>query len=193
MDKVSPKILSAFIRLSRLVHRESHKHAHDMHDHRVHSGQGHLLSLIAENEGAKQSELAEILDMRPSSMTEMLVKLEQSGLIERRQDENDQRVMRIHMAEKGEKALKVSKAAILEMSGALFGSLTEEEQTQFLDIMEKLTANLEEKSGKLAHGGHMHGHGGERDRHCCHERRPSRGRRDVSHFMHEERNRRFGF
>jgi DNA-binding MarR family transcriptional regulator len=177
MDKVSSKILSAFIRLSRLVHRESHKHAHDMHDHRVHRGQGHLLSLIAENAGAKQSELSEILDIRPSSMTEMLVKLEQSGLIERRQDENDQRVLRIHLTENGEKALKASKAAILEMSGALFGSLTEEEQTQFLGIIDKLTANLEEKGGKLAHGAHMHGHGSERDRQCCHEHRPSHGRR----------------
>jgi len=193
MDKVSTKILSSFIRLSRLVHRESHKHAHDMHDHRMHRGQGHLLSVIAENAGAKQSELAEILDMRPSSMTEMLVKLEQSGLIERRQDENDQRVMRIFLAEKGEKALKASKAAILEMSSALFGSLTEEEQTQFLGIMEKLTANLEEKGGRLVHGEHMRGHGGERENHCCHERRPSHGRRDVSHFMQEGRHRHFGF
>ncbi|MCD8552421.1 MarR family transcriptional regulator [Seleniivibrio sp.] len=160
MNNNSAKILSAFIRLSRLVHRESHKHAHDMHDRRMHHGQWHLLSLIAENSGAKQSELSEILDMRPSSMTEMLVKLEQSGLIERRQDEKDQRVMRVYLSEKGEKALKASKAAIVEMSDALFGSLTEEEQTQFLALMEKLTANLEDKGGNLNlddHIGHHHG------------------------------------
>ncbi|MGE4266462.1 MAG: MarR family winged helix-turn-helix transcriptional regulator [Deferribacterales bacterium] len=160
MNKNSGKILSGFIRLSRLVHRESHKHAHEMHDHRMHHGQGHLLSLIAENSGAKQSELAEILDMRPSSMTEMLLKLEQSELIERKQDEKDQRVMRVCLTEKGEKALKASKAAIVEMSDAVFGSLTEEEQAQFLMLMDKLTANLEDKVGNLNsedHIGHHHG------------------------------------
>jgi DNA-binding MarR family transcriptional regulator len=193
MDKTSSSILKSFIRLSRLVHRESHKHMNDMHDHRVHRAQGHLLSVVAENAGAKQSELAEILDMRPSSMTEMLVKLEQSELIERKNDANDQRVMRIFLTEKGEKALKVAKAAIVEMSDSLFSSLSEEEQTQFLNLTEKLIANLEDKGGKLTREDHVHGHGGERERHCGHERRPGHGRRDVSHFMHEERNRRFGF
>ncbi|WP_415238928.1 MarR family winged helix-turn-helix transcriptional regulator [Seleniivibrio woodruffii] len=160
MNNSSANILKSFIRLARMVHRESHKHVHDVQDHRMHRAQGHLLSIIAENNGAKQMELAELMDMRPSSMTEMLTKLAQTELIERKQDEKDQRVMRVYLTEKGENALKASKAAIVDMSDSLFGVLTEEEQAQFASLMDKLTKNLEEKCGGLSHHEDFMGHRG---------------------------------
>src|SRR5271166_1960404 len=42
-------------------------------------------------EGLKQSELAEMLDLQPISLTRLLDRLSDSGLIERRADPNDRR------------------------------------------------------------------------------------------------------
>jgi MarR family transcriptional regulator for hemolysin len=48
-------------------------------------------------EGMKQSELAEVLDLQPISLTRLLDRLAQNGLIERRPDPNDRRANRLYL------------------------------------------------------------------------------------------------
>lgn len=48
-------------------------------------------------EGLKQSELAEMLDLQPISLTRLLDRLCESGLIERRADPNDRRAKRLYL------------------------------------------------------------------------------------------------
>src|SRR5215470_20456210 len=48
-------------------------------------------------EGLNQSELAEMLDLQPITLTRLLDKLAESGLIERRPDPNDRRANRLYL------------------------------------------------------------------------------------------------
>src|ERR1700686_906483 len=48
-------------------------------------------------EGLKQSELAELLDLQPITLTRLLDRLADSGLIERRADPNDRRANRLYL------------------------------------------------------------------------------------------------
>jgi MarR family transcriptional regulator for hemolysin len=48
-------------------------------------------------EGLKQSELAEMLDLQPISLTRLLDRLSESGMIERRADPNDRRAKRLFL------------------------------------------------------------------------------------------------
>jgi MarR family transcriptional regulator, transcriptional regulator for hemolysin len=48
-------------------------------------------------EGLKQTELAEILDLQPISLTRLLDRLAENGLIERRADPNDRRANRLFL------------------------------------------------------------------------------------------------
>ena len=48
-------------------------------------------------EGLKQSELAEMLDLQPITLTRLLDKLDDSGLIERRADPADRRAKRLFL------------------------------------------------------------------------------------------------
>jgi MarR family transcriptional regulator for hemolysin len=48
-------------------------------------------------EGLKQSELAEVLDLQPISLTRLLDRLCEAGLIERRADPNDRRAKRLFL------------------------------------------------------------------------------------------------
>ena len=56
-----------------------------------------VLIRIERNEGMKQSELAELLDLQPISLTRLLDRLDQNGLIERRADPNDRRANRLYL------------------------------------------------------------------------------------------------
>ena len=52
-------------------------------------------------EGLKQSELAEMLDLQPITLTRLLDRLCESGLIERRADPNDRRAKRLYLTAAG--------------------------------------------------------------------------------------------
>ena len=66
-----------FARASRMMARSFHRRAH------AHHAQEHVLSIIREQGPMKQSALLELLDVRSSSLSEVLGKLERNGLIER--------------------------------------------------------------------------------------------------------------
>ena len=56
-----------------------------------------VLVRLDRSEGLKQSELAEILDLQPISLTRLLDRLCESGLIERRADPVDRRAKRLFL------------------------------------------------------------------------------------------------
>ena len=56
-----------------------------------------VLMSIERNEGLKQSELAEMLDLQPITLTRLLDRLADNGLIERRADPNDRRANRLYL------------------------------------------------------------------------------------------------
>lgn len=56
-----------------------------------------VLVRIDRTEGLKQSELADILDLQPISLTRLLDRLADNGLIERRPDPNDRRANRLFL------------------------------------------------------------------------------------------------
>jgi MarR family transcriptional regulator for hemolysin len=56
-----------------------------------------VLMRLHRSEGLKQSEFAEILDLQPISLTRLLDRLAENGLIERRPDPNDRRANRLYL------------------------------------------------------------------------------------------------
>ena len=56
-----------------------------------------VLVRLDRSEGLKQSELADILDLQPISLTRLLDRLAENGLIERRPDPNDRRANRLYL------------------------------------------------------------------------------------------------
>src|SRR6516165_10781411 len=62
-------------------------------------GQWAVLARLDRFEGLKQSELAEMLDLQPISLTRLLDRLCANGLIERRPDPNDRRAKRLFLTD----------------------------------------------------------------------------------------------
>jgi DNA-binding MarR family transcriptional regulator len=102
------------------------------------NGQQKVLNILASQDGLTQAELGEILDIKPSSVAELIKKLEKAALIERKADENDGRIKRVYLTKEGRlKAVKDS-GTQNDQSAEFFAGLTEEEQKQFGEYLEKI-------------------------------------------------------
>jgi len=75
-----------------------------------------VLSKVERSEGMKQSELAELLEMQPITLTRLIDKLCDSDWIERRNDASDRRVKRLYLKKAGR--------ALLGKMGGLKSELT---------------------------------------------------------------------
>lgn len=105
-------------------------------------GQSRVLRIIADNNGLNQKELAEILDIRSASMSELLNKLERSNLITREKDETDKRVTRVFLSSDGREMVDSSQNQD-NFAETLFEELSDEEKCSFYIILKKLCAAFE--------------------------------------------------
>lgn len=105
----------------------------------VFTGQQRVLSILIREDGLIQSQLAEILDLRPSSLAELIKKLELAGDVHRIADEQDKRIKRVYLTEQGREKMTCQLTAHEEQSELFFAGLTEAEQHQFSQLMQKIT------------------------------------------------------
>lgn len=114
------------------------------------TGQQRVLAILVKEDGLIQSQLAEILDIRPSSLAELMKKMEKSNDVLRKEEKHDKRIKRVFLTEKGrQKAKKISHVGE-DMSEAFFAGLTEEEQANFSEYMQKISAGWQEEFQKQA-------------------------------------------
>ena len=104
---------------------------------------GRLLDCAAKNPGVSSRELCEFLDVRPSSLSEMLSRAEADGFITRTVDEADRRIQRIALSEKGQKAVNDMETARNTEAQKMTSALTEEEKEQFCALCDKLSTHME--------------------------------------------------
>ena len=74
-----------------------------------------------------QKQLAERVGITPPSMTVALRKMEEKGYVTRRQDKKDQRVVKIHLAPKGEECIEGIQRVICEMEEIVYQGISREE------------------------------------------------------------------
>ena len=67
----------------------------------LYRGQPPMLSGLWDEEGRTHSELAELLHVRPATITKMIQRMERAGFVRRRPDPDDERVSRVYLTEAG--------------------------------------------------------------------------------------------
>ena len=87
-------------------------------------------------------ELATKLEVRPSSMSQMIDRLELAGTVERQNDPSDARSKIVVLSEEGKKNMDKISSSRIELLSAPFAQLSEEEQVKIVELMEKYKANL---------------------------------------------------
>lgn len=116
-----------------------------------------LLFLLWEEDGLTNSEIAEKLDVKPSSVTNMVKKLDKKEMIKRVQDEQDKRVTRIFLTEKGRELEEGQKNHQDEISEELFDFLSEEEKSNLIAILKRI---ISENTSEDFEPNHFNFHGG---------------------------------
>jgi DNA-binding MarR family transcriptional regulator len=136
----------------------------------AHGGHGghHILGIILEEDGIRTSELAEKLDIRPSSVSEAVSKLEEAGFAARKKDENDSRSVRIYATEKAKDSYSSHNEAHKSLNSKLLARLDDGEAEAFAKTCAKIRDFFESEfsqEGAQNDGAqHGHWHGG----HDCH-------------------------
>ena len=107
-------------------------------------GHGKILRALVQSDGMTQKDLAERLGIRPQSLTDALLRLEQQGAITRTLSERDKREQLVRITEAGrERARHVTQLHQMAAQTVL-SVLSEEEKRQLSEILNKLIASGEE-------------------------------------------------
>jgi len=110
--------------------------------------QARLLHYVQEHDGCSLSAVVEELDIRPSSASELVSKLEQQGYVRREANAEDKRVTNIFITDEGKEHLAVFEAARAKRDADFFDGLSAAEQKQLAELLGKLSASLKEKLTK---------------------------------------------
>jgi DNA-binding MarR family transcriptional regulator len=87
-------------------------------------------------------ELAEKLDVRPSTMSQMIDRLELAGLVYRCQDVHDARTRIVQLTDSGKERIQRLKDMRTQLLAEPFQQLDEDEQATLVELMAKLASFL---------------------------------------------------
>ena len=105
--------------------------------------QASILFTLHQRSSMSQKDLAVSLNMTPPSITSAIRKMEKDGYISRKQNESDQRVMRLALTEKGGSCIQNVKKVAEEMRELIFRGMSPEEIMLFRRLLIQINDNLE--------------------------------------------------
>jgi MarR family transcriptional regulator for hemolysin len=110
--------------------------------------QGAELVRLDRSEGLKQSELAEIHDLQPITLTRLLDRLAGNGLIERRADPNDRRANRLYLTPAARPLLDRLADLGTDMMETILEGLDRKTVERMLHDLEAVKTNLRAAIGR---------------------------------------------
>ena len=139
VDELSTRVFRAFLNALRL-HRQLMIAA--LGDIDTHPGQAFCLRFLSANDGVTQRDLADSLHLAKPTVSKMLQAMEKAGAIERRPDEYDQRLTRVHLTPLGHRLETELRAVSAAQINETIGSLPEGDRRELGRLLEALSASI---------------------------------------------------
>ena len=108
----------------------------------LHRGQPQVLFKLGRYEGITQSELAQKLELTQATLTNLLHRMETSGLITRVRDTSDARCTRLYLTVEGKKMLARAIEKRKVMDDTAFAGFSSEEMNSLSGYLQRIHANL---------------------------------------------------
>ncbi len=108
------------------------------------SDQHFVLRYIHSKEECTSTELADVFHVKKSSVTAIINRLVNRGLIERRRDTDDRRIVYLSLSESGEELFELSQEKVHKLVASFIQKFDEEEIMQFMSTYEKLDGYLDD-------------------------------------------------
>ncbi len=115
----------------------------------VTSLQWRMLARVARAPGMRQNELADLLEVEPITVSRMIDRLVESGLLERRSDPDDRRAWRIYLTTGSAPQLDTLRAIATEIRDEAFAGITNAQLAQMHDTLDAIRANLSRQKPQI--------------------------------------------
>ena len=112
-------------------------------------GQPKILDYLKDHDGSNQKEIARACFLEAGSLTTILNKMEEKGLIERRVLNGNRRSFHIFMTEEGREKQQLVDTAFSKIEKKALVDISREEYEQFRSVYHKIYSNLQKESGDL--------------------------------------------
>lgn len=105
-------------------------------------GQPKILDYLKDHDGSNQKEIARACFLEAGSLTTILNKMEEKGLIERRILNGNRRSFHIYLIAEGKGKQKLVEKAFAEIEKKALADVKEEELEQFMSVYHRIYDNL---------------------------------------------------
>jgi len=105
-----------------------------------------VLFRLTREPGLRQIELADMLDIEPITLTRIIDRLEEAGLVERVSDPTDRRAWRLHVTAKAQPLVVKLRAVADEMIADAFAGIDPKE----IEITRQVLARVRDNAGRSA-------------------------------------------
>lgn len=101
-------------------------------------------------EGVRPKDLAEILEIERPSLAQLLDRLEEGGMVQRREDPHDRRGKTLHLTAEGRKIFELTKDLVDRMAARLFEGVAEADIEVCERVFARIFANVARVEEELA-------------------------------------------
>ena len=140
MSNLSDDILTAIRRVIRAVDLHSRKLSHD---YKLTGPQALALKEISSNETITAGELAKRVSLSQATITDIVKRIEQRGLVIRTRDQQDRRKVLISLTEQGEEILNSAPPLLQEKFTRRYEQLEDWEQTLLLSSLQRIASLMD--------------------------------------------------
>lgn len=138
MDEINPYFDRIQASLQIVIQKMQPKLLESMNALGVTPTQLFVLGFLKKQGSCKVTQLAEMMDVKPSAVTLLVDRLEQNGFVLREHDKKDRRVVNISITEHGDEKLKKVMEERKAIAERYLSYLTEEELLVMATLTEKL-------------------------------------------------------
>ena len=108
----------------------------------MHRAQATLLCRLYEQNGMTQSEIGRQLGVQGATVTNMLQRMEESDLIRRRRDAEDNRLVRVYLTRSGEERERTITEQFLKLQRLVFEGISEVDRALFRRVLSQMLRNM---------------------------------------------------
>jgi MarR family transcriptional regulator for hemolysin len=109
--------------------------------------QWQALAQLKRHEGINQAALAELLELEPITVGRLIDRMEEGGLVERRDDPADRRAHRLYLTRRAGPLLEICREIGDGVRADAFAGLAESEREILIDLLARVRGNLSDRRG----------------------------------------------
>lgn len=108
----------------------------------MHRAQAKVLCRLYVQDGMTQSEIGKQLSVQGATVTNMLQRMEETGLITRRRDPDDNRLVRVYLSEAGRENELTITEQFLKLESTVFLGIDEGDRALFRQVLRQMLHNM---------------------------------------------------